>query len=254
MDVPTGSPDWLAVYTAAERPDLWQEVRERRLFEDVWPEYNKQGNHSGKYFSALYPRHAHLQVLLVDRRSDQLIARGRTIPLDWDGTLDDLPDGIDEAGLRALDESRPETALSALAAEVDPGYQGTGLSAFVIRSMAAVAAQAKLAALIAPVRPSWKDRYPLTAIDRYASWVRDDGLPFDPWMRVHARLGARILRSAPKSMDIHGPVEDWEKWTAMSFPEDGDYVFPGGLAPLSVKGGVGSYWEPNVWMLHEVGG
>jgi len=36
----------------------------------------------------------------------------------------------------------------------------------------------------------------------------------------------------------------------MRFPEDGDYTFPGGLAPLAVADGVGRYWEPNVWMHH----
>jgi hypothetical protein len=30
------------------------------------------------------------------------------------------------------------------------------------------------------------------------------------------------------------------------------YVFPGGLAPLEVRGGLGRHVEPNVWMLHEV--
>ncbi|MGH3169449.1 MAG: hypothetical protein ACRDN0_26665 [Trebonia sp.] len=34
--------------------------------------------------------------------------------------------------------------------------------------------------------------------------------------------------------------------------EDGVYVFPGGLAPLDVIAGTGSYWEPNVWMRHDV--
>jgi hypothetical protein len=38
----------------------------------------------------------------------------------------------------------------------------------------------------------------------------------------------------------------------MAFPEDGDYVFPSGLAPLRVRDGTGSYWEPNVWMLHDL--
>ncbi len=38
----------------------------------------------------------------------------------------------------------------------------------------------------------------------------------------------------------------------MLFPEDGNYVFPGGLAPLSVEGDIGHYWEPNVWVLHDV--
>jgi hypothetical protein len=38
----------------------------------------------------------------------------------------------------------------------------------------------------------------------------------------------------------------------MSFPESGDYWFPGGLATLSIDldKGTGAYWEPNVWMKH----
>jgi hypothetical protein len=109
-----------------------------------------------------------------------------------------------------------------------------------------------MAPLVAPVRPSWKDRYPLTPIDRYASWRREDGLPFDPWLRVHARLGARILRPEPRSMEITAPTSDWEAWTQMAFPDDGEYVFPGGLAPLSVNARTGTYWEPNIWMQHDV--
>jgi hypothetical protein len=69
---------------------------------------------------------------------------------------------------------------------------------------------------------------------------------------VHERLGARILRTEPRSLEIVAPVANWTDWTGLSFPEDGDYVFPYGLAPLTVIGGIGEYWEPNVWMLHEV--
>ena len=38
----------------------------------------------------------------------------------------------------------------------------------------------------------------------------------------------------------------------MSFPGDGQYVFPGGLAPMTMSRGFGTYFEPNVWMLHEL--
>jgi hypothetical protein len=63
---------------------------------------------------------------------------------------------------------------------------------------------------------------------------------------------AAPARPRIKAMRIEAPVEEWEHWTDMKFPEDGDYVFPFGLSPLSVQGGVGSYWEPNVWKRHEV--
>ena len=252
MLTPPGSPEWLAAFTAAERPDLWERARDSSVFDGLWPEYNVHGNHADRYFGELYPRHAGLQILFTDRRSDSFAARGRTIPFRWDGSLADLPAGIDAVGLRAVGDPAAPTALSALAAEVADGYQGSGLSRVIIASMAAVARDHGLSALVAPVRPSWKDRYPLTPIERYARWKRDDGLPFDPWMRVHVRLGAEILRAEPRSMEISAPVADWEQWTGMAFPEDGDYVFPGGLAPLTVADGEAAYWEPNVWMRHPV--
>jgi GNAT superfamily N-acetyltransferase len=252
MRQPPGAPGWLDACTAAERPDLWAQARDEHLFADLWPAYNHHGNHTGEYFSALFPQHADVQVLFTDRRNDRVIARGRTIPFGWDGTLDDLPAGIDAVGARAVQASAPATALSALAAEVDADYQGNGLSGLVISAMAMMARDRGLAPLVAPVRPSWKDQYPLIPIERYAGWRRDDGLPFDPWLRVHARLGAQILRTEPRSLEITAPLADWESWTEMAFPDDGQYVFPGGLAPLSARAGVGSYWEPNVWTLHEV--
>jgi hypothetical protein len=130
--------------------------------------------------------------------------------------------------------------------------QGRGLSRAALEAMQEVGRRQGLDTLIAPVRPSWKDRYPLVPIERYAAWRRDDGLLFDPWLRVHERLGATVLRPEPRSLRITGSVDEWSAWTGMTFPDDGDYWFPGGLAPLSVADGHGSYWEPNVWMKHLV--
>ena len=120
--------------------------------------------------------------------------------------------------------------------------------------MIGIARSHGLEALIAPVRPSWKERYPLAPIERYAFWRRDDGLLFDPWLRTHERLGAEILRPEPRSLRITGTVAEWEEWTELPFPESGEYVFPGGLAPVTIdrEQDVGRYWEPNVWMRHAV--
>ncbi|HXP20505.1 MAG TPA: hypothetical protein VN840_12755 [Streptosporangiaceae bacterium] len=246
LDLPPGSP--LRVFTAEERPDLWQ--RARTLFTGVWPEYNMHGNRTGEYFGQLVPRYSRFQVLLYDVAADRIVGRGRAIPFRWDGSLADLPAGIDAVGLRAVGEQAAPTAVSALAAEIENGRQGQGLSQLIIRAMALVTRNAGLDPLVAPVRPSLKDRYPLIPIEEYARWQRADGLPFDPWMRVHARLGATILRGEPRSLEITAPVADWERWIGMELPQPGEYVFPAGLAPLTVADGVGRYWEPNVWMLH----
>jgi hypothetical protein len=252
VDAPVGSPPWLEVYTAEERPDLWEQSRAERLFETLWPEYNLHGTHAARYFGALTPRFAHLQALFVDGRTNQLIARARTIPFWWDSTLENLPSGIDAVGVQAVEDARSPNALSALSAEVRSEYQGNGLSGLVLATVATMARRVNLAPVVAPVRPSWKDRFPCHSIEDYVSWQRRDGLPYDPWIRVHIRLGARFLRPEPDSMEFTAPISDWEAWTGMRFHHDGSYVFPGGLAPLTVTGGVGRYWEPNVWMVHEV--
>lgn len=252
MEAPDGAPSWLQVVTAEERPDLFERARIEGLFEVLWPEYNLHGAHAALYFGALVTRFAHLQALFIDRRTSEAVARARTIPFWWDHTLEGLPRGIDAVGLRAIEDPRRPTALSALSAEVRSEYQRTGLSSLVIATMATMARRVGLGPLVAPVRPAWKDRFPLNSIVDYASWQRRDSLPFDPWIRVHVRLGARILRPEPNSMEFTASLSDWEDWTGMRFHRDGRYIFPGGLTPLTVEGGVGRYWEPNVWMLHKV--
>ena len=86
-------------------------------------------------------------------------------------------------------------------------------------------------------------------------WTRPDGSPFDPWVRVHTRLGARVGPVIPRSLHITGTVSDWESWTHMQFPETGDYVFPAGLATVHIDrdDDTGEYWEPNIWIIHAIG-
>jgi hypothetical protein len=83
----------------------------------------------------------------------------------------------------------------------------------------AIAGRHGLHALIAPVRPSRKQRCPLVAIEQYARWRRSDGRLFDPWLRVHERLGATVLKPEPRSLRITGTLAEWEDWTSMTFPE-----------------------------------
>ena len=91
--------------------------------------------------------------------------------------------------------------------------------------------------------------------ERYARWVRDDGLPFDPWLRVHARAGAALVGVCPSSMRVTGTVAEWEEWAEMAFPESGEYIVPGALVPVTIsrEDDLGIYVEPNVWMHHRLG-
>lgn len=108
---------------------------------------------------------------------------------------------------------------------------------------------------VMPLRPVCRERYPLVPIERYLLDLDPRRcLPFDPWLRLHVRLGASILTGAPHSLRITAPVADWEARTGMVFPESGDYVFPHGLALVSIdrEADRGTYFEPNVWVCHRV--
>jgi len=106
--------------------------------------------------------------------------------------------------------------------------------------------------VIAPVRPTLKPAHPLTQIDTFAGWTRDDGAPLDPWLRTHWRLGGQIIATAPRSQTMTGTVREWEGWTGMVFPSTGEYVIPRGLSILHIDRDEdrGRYVEPNVWVRH----
>lgn len=86
----------------------------------------------------------------------------------------------------------------------------------------------------------------------YAGWTRADSHPFDPWLRVHQRLGAVVARIAPRSMRISGTLDERRSWTGMEVPISGRSVVPRALNPVNVDVGKDRavYIEPNVWMFH----
>ena len=142
--------------------------------------------------------------------------------------------------------------VSLLAISVKPRLRGTGMPGLLIEEVRNVAREAGQESVIAPVRPTLKDRYPLIPIERYVEWRREDGSHFDPWIRAHERLGGVIVRPCARSMLIEAPVAEWQEWTGIQFPDDGSYIVPRMLAPLEVRGGIGTHVEPNVWMRHPV--
>jgi hypothetical protein len=245
----------IRVVRYSEEPALWDGLDD--LSAQVWPEYNLHGDNLNVYWGRLYEEFAAWQFVLWDTNERVALAEGHTIPVSWDGTDAGLGPGIDAAiagGFGLAEAAGTPTALCALAAEIPPRNQDRRLSAVLLQGMAGLAREAGLPHLIAPLRPNLKERYPIIPIEHYSRWTRADGSAFDPWLRVHLRLGARLGPAIPESMRITGSVADWESWTSMEFPETGDYVFPAGLDLLHIdrEADTGSYWEPNIWVIHTV--
>ena len=232
----------LAIVTHAEHPEL------RETMPGIWPEFMHHDPVVTTFWPRLYELYADFQLWIADREARKTVGYACTLPVRWDG--DPEPRGIDWAMSNGV--VGDPTTLCAVVVGLVPEYRDTGLSSAVVRRMASLASAHGLDALIAPVRPTWKERYPLVPIERYLLWRRDDGLLYDPWLRTHQRLGAEVVGPATRSMTITGAREEWEEWTELTFPEDGDYVVPGALAPVRFEGGRGVYVEPNVWMRHPV--
>ena len=242
----------MLIATYAERPDLAERLDE---LEDVWPEFIHYArfNRHWRFLSQDFPE---FQLVLYDDETDTIMGKGQTIPFPWDGSRDDLPDGVEGVLHRVFEEGEGEpSTLSALVAVVGKPFQRRGLSSPIIAGMRSVAERHGLDALVAPVRPPLKAAYPLISLERYLTWRRDDGLFFDPWLRVHERLGAEVLGVCPGSLIVEGSVAEWESWTGMAFPESGPYVLENALVPIEIDrdADVGRYTEPNVWMRHPVG-
>jgi GNAT superfamily N-acetyltransferase len=235
----------LALVTHAEHPKL------QGTMPDIWPAFMAHDPVVQSFWPQLYDQYPDFQLWVVDREAGRRATVGYacSVPVGWNGTPS--PRGIDWALTDGV-EGTP-TALCAIVAGVVPEYRGFGIAETILRRLAAIGAGHGLDALVAPVRPTWKDRYPLVALDRYAGWRRGDGLPYDPWLRTHERLGGELLDMAPRSMTISGTRVEWEEWTGMVFPEDGNYVVPGALVPVHFKNGRGVYVEPNIWIRHSLG-
>jgi GNAT superfamily N-acetyltransferase len=240
--------------TLADHPGLDQVFWPQKS--RIWPEFMFHDVYAATRWRYLGEVFSEFQVYMLNE-ADQPIAVGHAMPCVWDGTMAGLPVGWADSLVRGVDDyeagRRPNT-LAALEIAIQPEYRGQGVSYQVLDALRALARQHDFQAIIVAVRPSLKSQYPITPMEQYVRWQREDGAPFDPWLRVHWRCGGEILIVAHPSMVIEASVDEWEEWTGLAFPESGDYIVPGALVPIQIDRvmNVGRYIEPNVWVHHPI--
>jgi GNAT superfamily N-acetyltransferase len=161
-------------------------------------------------------------------------------------------DAVLEWAVQGAQSGRAANTLTALSVAIRPSQRGTGLAQRLLEAMKLPANAAGLSRMVAPVRPTLKALYPLQDFATYCAWRRTDGTPFDPWLRTHEALGAKVIGPAMQSQTITGTLEQWQRWTGMRFPASGRFAIPGALAPLDMdlKADLGVCLEPNLWMEH----
>ena len=242
----------IEVVTSGERHDLDEEAR--AAFHPTWPEFIFHDPVSAQFIERVEDYFPYYDVMLLDQ--GHVVAGAWAVPLRWNGQVSGLPDrGYDGALISSVtgrENGESVDTLCIMAAAVRADRQGTGLAGQALTALRERAVGTGLHHVIAPVRPALKSRYPITPMESFARWMREDGLHIDPWIRTHQRLGATILAPAPKAMTVTGTVAEWEGWTGMGFPDSGRYVVPDALDPVDIdrEQDRGTYEETNLWMQH----
>ena len=240
--------------TLAERPDLQSAMWNMG---NDWPEFMRHDPLGDIFFGRLPEVFPEYQQLLLDD-DDRVLGKVNAIPFPWDGTDEDLPTAgwgaVMQVGFSAQRRGIRPTAVSLLEARLVPELLGGGRSREMLETMGARVRGAGMHDLFGPVRPTQKHLEPLRPMADYALATRDDGLPVDPWLRVHVRMGGRIVAVAPTSMTIPGTLAQWREWTGMPFDRSGEVVVPGACNPVqvSIEQDYAVYVEPNVWVHHDL--
>jgi GNAT superfamily N-acetyltransferase len=227
--------------------------------EASWPEFMMHDSVANEYWHELFDRFSEYQFALLDTETNRMAAMGNSLPFYWDDDVSTLPEGgWDWVFVKAVEDHKHgviPNIQSAIQIAIHPDYQSQRLSSKMVQAIRNIGQLRGFRYLVAPVRPNQKSRYPLISIDDYIMWTNAEGLPFDAWLRVHARLRAKILKPCHEAMVMRGSRTDWEEWTGLKFPQSGRYFIPGALNPMemNLEENEGVYVEPNVWMVHEIG-
>jgi hypothetical protein len=239
-----------------ERTDAreWSDEQMEDLFSEGFPTFITADRLVKQYIGRVREWFPEWNLILVDAEQNP-VATGWGIPVRWDGTVADLPAGYTDALIRAVEGREQGIAPDTLVicgAVVAGRLKGRGLAGRLLAALRDAALEAGLPRVIAPVRPTLKQRYPLIPIETFMTWTNPDGTALDPWIRTHHRLGAATLAAAPASQTMTGTVAEWEQWSGIALPSSGDYVIPKGLSVLHVdrEADLGTYVEPNIWIRH----
>lgn len=243
----------MEIVSLAERPDL---VGAMWSLPNDWPAFMNSDPHGDIYYPLLPEVFPQWQLVALD--SGQVVGKVHAVPFRWDGTDADLPDrGWGEVLERAFADVRdgaPPTAVSLLEARLAPDVRGRGLSRVLLEALGAHLRAYGLLDLFGPVRPTHKHLQPELSMADYVGAVREDGLPVDPWLRVHVRMGGRIVRLCPASMVVAADLATWRGWTGLPFNTSGSLLVPFAcnLVHVSVDQDAAVYVEPNVWVHHDL--
>jgi len=245
------------------RPDLLEQVFSGAI-QGAWPEFMQHDPTAHLYFGKPdLDGYLDTAFAIVDlARPEVALGRAFAVPFALEGVPNrgEMPDSGWDGVIRWAHADRAlgrrADALSALDITLLPALRGRGASRVVLDALRARVGALGYRHMFSPVWPTAKHFEPSTPIGEYVGRRTAEGLPADPWLRVHVRAGGRIEKVAPTSMVVPGIIAEWRRWTGLAFDASGPVVVPGALLPVHVspEQDHAVYVEPNVWVRHTVPG
>lgn len=155
----------------------------------------------------------------TSRDPEILAAGGITTQIAWDADPAHLPAGWQGSIRKSYEDTkagtRPDT-LVAILAFTPNRFRGRGLSSVVLSRMIRNAREKGFKRLIVPALPPSQfeeDKVGLS-MDEIAALTSADGRPYDYWIRVHAKLGARVIGSCETSHRFAYTLADFGRYVS----------------------------------------
>ena len=156
-------------------------------------------------------------IAAIDSADGSLIAHGIATRIQWDGDAV-LLRGWQRVVRRAYDDlvvrRQPCNTLVGLFIKVEDASREQGWAGRVIAAMKELAARAGLTSVVIPLRlpTAYEREHADTPYPEFAFQTREDGEYRDHWLRLHVRLGARVIGHSVTSHQHAMNVDDFHHY------------------------------------------
>lgn len=142
-------------------------------------------------------------IIIIDENNN-LLSHGMLCKIFWDGSVDSLPEdgwtGSTITSYKNEMEKIKNNTMVGLFAHVTKKFRDKKLSGELIESMKKLAKKYNYK-LIIPLRPPsrYQKEYCSMDFEKFCNLKREDGMPVDPWFRLHRKLNAKFLKISKTS-------------------------------------------------------
>lgn len=244
----------ISKWTKIDPPDLYT------LEEKTWAPWLRKPQ---KNFETITKIFSDGQRKITNTKGD-VIAMVSTNRINWDGNIATLPtwDSVAGGSIELGDFSETYVndgnTLDIMSISVDPEMQGKGLATILFREVLNMAEYFGVEHLICSFRPCGYGKFKLqsgnnpVSFTEYCGLTKEDGLPWDPWLRIATRYGMVPLRIEKAAITVEVSKSTFEEYKQTynknnwSLNSEGKWEC-GEAGTWTVNGDKAIYSEPNLW-------